>query len=151
MLKNKLSALKVLLDTSFILPTLGVDTGEEVFEGLRKLAEIEADIRYSCFSILESLWITARLSRTVDFDTERFRHGLRSIVESRKYARIEENSDIFNDALRLHMLGHKDMIDNILYASSIHLDLKLLTIDIELKEFIDNKRLTDPLIFPDEM
>jgi len=143
--------LKVLLDTSFILPTLGVDTGEEVFKGLKKLAEIKADIRYSCFSILESLWITARLSRVVDFDTERFRRGLRSIIESRKYARIEENSDIFNDALRLHMLGHKDMIDNILYASSIHLDLKLLTLDVELKKFIDNKRLTDPLIFPDEM
>ena len=76
---------------------------------------------------------------------------MRSIIESRKYAKIEENSDIFNDALRLHMLGHKDMIDNILYASSIHLDLKLLTIDIELKKFIDDKRLTDPLIFPNEI
>ena len=151
MLKNKLGMLKVLLDTSFILPTLGVDTGKEVLEGLRKLAEIKADIRYSCFSILESLWITARLSRAVEFDTERFRHGLRSVIESRKYVKIEENSDIFNDALRLHMLGHKDMIDNILYASSIHLDLKLLTLDVELKKFIGDKRLTDPLIFPDEM
>jgi len=150
-LKNKLGMLKVLLDTSFILPTLGVDTGKEVLEGLRKLAEIKADIRYSCFSILESLWITARLSRAVEFDTERFRHGLRSVIESRKYVKIEENSDIFNDALRLHMLGHKDMIDNILYASSIHLDLKLLTLDVELKKFIGDKRLTDPLIFPDEM
>ena len=150
-MKNKLSALKVLLDTSFILPTLGVDTGEEAFKGLKKLAEIKADIRYSCFSILESLWITARLSRTVDLDTERFRRGLRSVIESRKYVNIEESSDIFDDALRLHMLGHKDMIDNILYASSIHLDLKLLTLDVELKRFIGDKRLTDPLIFPNEI
>jgi len=150
-LKNKLSTLKVLLDTSFILPTLGVDTGKEVFKGLKKLAEVEADIHYSCFSILESLWITARLSRTVDFDAERFRHGLRSVIESRKYAKIEENSDVFNEALRLHMLGHRDMIDNILYASSIHLNLKLLTLDVELKRFINDKRLTDPLIFPNEM
>ena len=97
------------------------------------------------------MWIAARLSRVVDFDTERFRRGLRSIIESRKYVRIEENSDVFDDALRLHMLGHKDMINNILYASSIHLDLKLLTLDIELKKFINDKRLTDPLMFPDEM
>jgi PIN domain nuclease of toxin-antitoxin system len=150
-LKNKLSTLKVLLDTSFLLPTLGVDTGEEVFKGLKRLAEIEADIHYSRFSVLESLWITARLSRVVGFDSERFRHGLRSIIESRKYAKIDETSDIFDDALRLHMLGHKDMIDNILYASAIHLDLKLLTLDIELKRFICNKRLTDPLMFPNDL
>lgn len=150
-MKSKRDTLKVLLDTSFILPTLGVDTGKEVLKGLKKLAEIKAEVHYSCFSILESLWITARLSRVVDFNVERFRHGLRSIIESRKYKKIEENSDIFNNALRLHMLGHKDMIDNIFYASSIHLNLKLLTLDIELKKFINDKRLTDPLIFPNEI
>lgn len=150
-MKSRRGTLKVLLDTSFILPTLGIDTGKEVLKGLKKLAEIKADVHYSSFSILESLWITAKLSRVVDFDTERFRHGLRSIIESRKYAKIDENSEIFHDALRLHMLGHKDMIDNILYASSAHLSLKLLTLDIELKRFIGNKRLTDTLVFPDEI
>jgi len=150
-LKSRRGTLKVLLDTSFILPTLGIDTGKEVLKGLKKLAEIKADVHYSRFSILESLWITARLSQSVDFDMERFRHGLRSVIESRKYAKIEENSEIFHNALRLHMMGHKDMVDNILYASSIHLDLKLLTLDIELKKFISNKRLTDTLIFPNEI
>jgi len=150
-LKSRRGTLKVLLDTSFILPTLGIDTSKEILKGLKKLAEIKADVRYSSFSILESLWITAKLSRVVDFDIERFRHGLRSVIESRKYAKIEENSEIFHDVLGLRMLGHKDMIDNILYASSTHLSLKLLTLDVELKRFIGNKRLTDPLIFPDEI
>lgn len=40
------------------------------------------------------------------------------------------------------------MIDNILYASSTQLNLKLLTLDTELKEFIHEKRLKDTLIFP---
>jgi len=150
-LKNKQSKLKVLLDTSFILPTLGIDTGKETLKGLKKLAEIEADIYHSTFSILESLWITARFSQSTEFDAERFRHGLRSIIESRTYARIQENSDIFNDALKLHILGHKDMIDNILYASSVHLNLKLLTLDFELKNFVKNKRLKDTLMFPNEI
>ena len=151
MLKNKLSTLKVLLDTSFLLPTLGVDTGKEVLKSLKKLGEIKADIHYSCFSVLESLWVTARLSGGVDFDTERFRHGLRSVIEGRKYVKIEEDSDIFNEALKLHVLGHKDMIDNILYAGSIHFNLKLLTLDIKLKKFISNNNLSDSLIFPDEL
>ena len=49
------------------------------------------------------------------------------------------------------MLGHKDMVDNILYASSTGLNLKLLTLDKELKEFIREKGLKDTLISPDQL
>jgi hypothetical protein len=42
-LKNKKNTLKVLLDTSFILPTLGIDTGIEVKEALNKLDELNAE------------------------------------------------------------------------------------------------------------
>jgi hypothetical protein len=30
---------------------------------------------------------------------------------------VEEDSEIFEEAFRLYRLGHKDMIDNILYGS----------------------------------
>jgi len=143
--------LKVLLDTTFILPSLGVDVGEEVSKGLKKLADIKAEIYCSRFSILETLWVAARLSSSVNFNGENFRLGLRSVVESRRYMKAEEDSEIFNDALRLYMIGHKDMIDNILYASSTHINLKLLTLDTELKEFIHNKGLKDTLIHPNQI
>ena len=55
-MKSKQAPLRVLLDTSFILPSLGIDVGEEVFKGLKRLTEIKAEIYYSHFSILESLW-----------------------------------------------------------------------------------------------
>lgn len=44
-MKSKRDTLKVLPDTSFVLLTLEVDTGKEVLKGLKKLAEIKADIR----------------------------------------------------------------------------------------------------------
>jgi len=65
--------------------------------------------------------------------------------------KVEEDSEIFNEAIRLHILGHKDMIDNILYASSTRLNLKLLTLDTELKKFIDAKGLDDALVFPNQI
>lgn len=34
--------------------------------------------------------------------------------ESSVSLRVEEDSEIFNEAFKLHTLGHKDMIDNIL-------------------------------------
>ena len=141
--------LRVLLDTSFILPSLGIDTGEEILKGLKRLADVKAEIHYSRFSILESLWVVARLIKT--FDIGSFRLGLRSILESGRYKEVSENYETFNEALNLYMLGHKDMIDNILYANSVHLDLKLLTLDNELKDFIHNKGLKDNIISSDQI
>jgi len=143
--------LKLLLDTAFILPSLGIDAGEEVLKGLKKLADIKADVYCSRFSILEALWVAARLSKSANIDQESFRSGLRSILESRRYMKVEEDSEIFIEALKLYTLGHKDMMDNILYASSASLNLQLLTLDKELKEFIRNNRLNDTLVFPNQI
>ena len=150
-MKSKQAASKVLLDTSFILPTLGIDVGEEVSVGLKKLANIKAELYYSSFSILEALWVAARLTKTPTFNIGRFSHGLRSIIESGKYGKVEEDSETFKESLRLHMLGHKDIIDNILYATSTQLNLKLLTLDTELREFIRQKGLIDTLISPNQI
>ncbi len=120
-------------------------------KGLRKLAEAEAKISYSSFSILESLWTLARAVQKDTFDLETFRLGLRSIMESGRYDKVSQDSEVFNEALRIYQLGHRDMIDNILYASTLRLDLRLLTLDENLKEFIEAHGLTNTLIFPDQL
>ena len=150
-MNNKQATLNVLLDTSFILPSLGIDVGKEVSEGLKGLVDIKAEIHYSHFSILESLWVAARLSTNATFDAESFSLGLRSIIEGDRYMKVKEDSKTFNDALKLHMLGHKDMIDNILYANTTRLNIKLLTLDNELKNFIRERGLKNTLIAPDEL
>lgn len=141
--------LRVLLDTSFILPTLGVDVGREALRGLEKLAEVNAQVFYSRFSILESMWVIARrVSGEVD---AAFTTGLRSILESGRYEKVEEDAWVFEEALRLYALGHRDMIDNILYASTLRYNLRLLTLDRELREFIEEKSLQNTLITPSEL
>ena len=148
-MKNRQTKLRILLDTSFILPSLGIDTGKEVLKGLRTLAEAEAEIHYSRFSILESLWVAARI--TGGIIDEAFNTGLRSILEGGRYMKMEEDSKVFGEALRLYTQGHRDMIDNILYTASVNFDLKLLTVDKELKEFIRKNGLKDTLITPDQL
>ena len=142
---------RVLLDTSFILPSLGIEVSHEVSKGLKMLAESKAEIHYSRFSILESLWVAARAIRNPASDFEDFRLGLRSVMESGRYRQTEEDSEVFNEALRLYMLGHKDMVDNILYTTSIKFDLKFLTVDSELKEFTRQKGLTNVFTSPNEI
>lgn len=137
--------MKVLLDTSFILPTLGIDVGEEVEEKLKKLDEVDAEIYYSRISILESLWVAAKLMKNQAFDMERFIQGLKSVMESGRYLKVEENAQTFIDALKLYELGHRDIIDDLLYAISINFGLKFLTLDTELRGFIQSKKLNDTL------
>lgn len=140
--------MKVLLDTSFLLPSLGIEAGGEVADGLRGLHETETEVYCSRFSILESLWVVARLAKRTAFDLDRFRVGLRSVLESGRYLQVEESTEVFTEAVRLSLVGHEDMIDNLLYASSRLLGLKLLTLDAELKSFIQGHGLEDTLITP---
>lgn len=148
-MRSRQSRLRILLDTSFILPSLGIDVGREVVECLKKLAEADVEIFYSRFSVLEALWVIAKLTGGVVDDA--FNTGLRSIMESGRYGEVEEDPLVFNEALGLYALGHRDMVDNILYASSVHFDLKLLTLDNELKEFVLEKKLKDTLITPSQL
>lgn len=97
-MKSKQSTLKVLLDTSFPLPTLGIEVGEEVKASLVKLNEIKAAIYYSRFSVLESLWVATKLLKDQVFDAERFSQGLRSVTESGRYIRVEEDAQTFMEA-----------------------------------------------------
>lgn len=140
---------RILLDTSFILPTLGINVSGATLEGFKSLGETGTEIYYSRFSILESLWVAAGTVEKGTFDPESFGLGLRSIMEGGKYMSVDEDSGIFNEALRLHRLGHKDMIDNILYASAAKLDLLLLTLDDELKRFVSENKLRHVFVSPD--
>lgn len=149
-MKSSPEALRILLDTSFLLPTLGIDVGQEVSRTLAWLAEAEAEVYYSRFSLLESLWVASRIIRDQAFDPQLFNLGLRSVIEGSRYRKVDEDSEVFSEALRLYQLGHEDMIDNILYASSLRLDLRLLTLDSSLREFILNKGLKETVLFPSD-
>jgi len=109
---------------------------------------MKAEIYYSSFSILESIWVALKLMRRSKLDHERFRLGLRSLIETDRYTRIVENTEAFTHALRLYILGHLDVIDNILYANSIQFNLKFLTTDEELRKFIRKRKLKDTTLTP---
>ena len=142
---------KFLLDTSFLLPTVGVDAKREVAKGLENLAQMGAQASYSRFSILELLYVATKLKRSSEFDKARFDDGLRSVLDGTAYERSEEGSGAFSMANELRDLGHRDMIDNILYATSATNGLKFLTVDSELRSFIRGHKLHDTTVFPSEM
>ena len=142
---------KVLLDTSFLLPTVGIDARREVTRGLENLAQMGVQACFSRFSILELLYAAAKFKKSSKFDRARFDDGLRSVLDGTTYGSCEEGSDVFCRADELRDLGHRDMIENILYATSVTNRLKLLTVDQELRSFIREHKLDDTSVFPSEM
>jgi len=150
-LKSSGAAPGILLDTSFLLPTLGISVSGATEEGIRILSESETELYYSRFSILESLWVATRTVSDSAFYDESLRPGLKSIMEGGRYRSVDEDSEIFSEAFMLYGLGHKDMIDNILYASAARLGLILLTLDDELRKFVLEKGLKDAFISVEEL
>jgi len=145
-LKSSEAAPGILLDISLLLPTLGIGVSGATEEGIRILSETKIELYYSRFSILESLWVATRTVDDKTFLNESVRPGLRSVMEGGRYRSVEEDSEIFREAFTLYGLGHKDMIDNILYASAVRLGLILLTLDDELRKFVLEKGLKDAFI-----
>ena len=142
---------EILLDTSFLLPILGFNLGQSVEEGLKRFEKMDVTLYYSQFSLLEALWTAARSVRRGRFNAGRFKAGLLSLTMSPRFMRITENIKVYIEALRLYEMGHKDIIDNILYQDSRVFNLRFLTVDGELREFIRDGGLRDTTITPEEL
>jgi len=128
--------MKALLDTSLLLPTLGIGV-EDSERLLKKLNGYE--LYYSEASILECLWIAVSLKRKGEFRDDIYESGMQSIFEG--YKKAEINADISLKALELYEMGHKDLIDCILYSTALHYNMKLVTLDRDLKRFVREKGL----------
>jgi len=104
------SPLEILLDTTYLLPILGVDVPgvKEVLEVLDKLYEQgKAVLFYSPFSLLEAIGRIARMPHDID----RVRDGLSAIIESGVFRIALPSLDGYVGALIGRVKGFKDLID----------------------------------------
>ncbi|MET1160672.1 MAG: PIN domain-containing protein [Thermoprotei archaeon] len=139
---------KILLDTSFLLPILGFETSNRIMRAFQKLGSYE--LYYSDISILEALWKIVKVIKGTREELSRISEGISAIRETMKYAPIDEK--VVENAIYMFKLGHKDMIDNLLYSIAMTKKLRLLTVDKDLVEFIKKHDLDkDSVILPEEL
>ena len=62
--------------------------------------------------------------------------AIRSLLESGVYEWVNPTPDAIKLAFKLRLAGHKDVIDNLLYATSITKNMIFLTMDDALKDFL---------------
>ena len=135
------TGLKVLLDSTYILPSFGIEVDGLSDEHLAQLrqARINGKVRFYCLSVVwvEVLGKVYRESKRLKVDIEDIvKIAVTSLLESGFYEWIHPSSDTIRLAFKLRMLGHKDNIDNLLYATSLTNNMIFLTMDDDLKEFL---------------
>ena len=107
-------------------------------------------------SILEALWKVTKKMRELSSGQNYSRDDIVEIVVNgigairRDLNRAEITEEAVKEAIKLYMLGHRDLIDNILYGiTATQEDMKFLTIDESLKAFIKSRNLkSDMFIEP---
>ena len=138
--------LRILLDTSFLLPSLGFETDREILETMPCL--INHEIHYSDLSLLEAMWkIMKHIKGREEIDI--VLRGVDLLRRTFKHEELDERS--VEIAFEMYAKGHRDLIDNLLYGISVSKQLSFLTIDKELLQFIKNKSFTNISISPDDI
>ncbi len=126
---------KILLDTTYLLPILGVEVKgtRETIQRLKILYEKgDVELYFSPFSVLEAM---GKISKN-SYDEARLESGLISLFESDVFKGVLPTRKGYMEALKLRVKGFKDLIDLMLYSTSITRKLKFLTEDENLKYFI---------------
>ncbi len=133
------SRIDVLVDSTFLLPTLGVKVTQISDSDMRELAKLRPKVSYFCLqqSLVE---ILGKIARAIPIHTEvspAVEAGLRSILESGVYAWLTPSVEEMLDALQIRTKGHTDMIDNMLYATASNRGMLFLSLDRELIDFLN--------------
>ena len=144
---------RILLDTSFLLPVLGFETNRRVMNAFPRLRGHV--LHYSSLSLLEALWKIAKQPQLRSPETrgqalQRIREGAESIEAWMTVT--EPGAWAASEALRLYHLGHRDMIDNLLYATALEKGLRFLTVDEAFIGFLRRSGLPlHPVLLPEEL
>lgn len=114
------------------------------FNMLRSLALGQlVELYYSPVSFIEIIAKTAR-------EKEKRRNGpilgeiadtIKAVEEAEYMKPANPDPQAYSLAYKMRLLGHKDTINNILYATATTRNLAFLTIDQKLKEFIEKKNI----------
>jgi hypothetical protein len=149
---NNQNTPEILLDTSFLLPTLGFNVDNQlVYDALKKIADSTIDVHYSDINLLECSWQAASAIKRNEFDAGTYRTGLRSIAKSERYRIVRITNEAYVNAVHLYELGNQDMMDNLLYSIAYSFQMRFLTLDLPFIQFLIDNNLPNVTITASEI
>ena len=123
---------RLLVDTTFLLPALGIEVEEEAMKAIRVFRRFE--VYYLEAGLLEAMWKVVKL---VPADKlSRVRLGVKAI--RRTYHLLVPRPEAYVEAVKIYRAGHRDYIDALHYAAAVAEGMPFLTIDRAFIEFLKN-------------
>jgi len=137
----------ILIDTLFLLPTLGVGVSKEIEEAIKIFRKF--NIFYIEAGILEAMWVTLKVASKSKLN--RIKLGLEAIRNS--YIQLEPPIQTYIDAIEIYHKGHRDYIDALHYAAAWKTQTPFLTVDKTFIEFLreNNYSVEGTIITPSEL
>ena len=125
--------LSVIIDTSFLLPALGIEIEEDAMRVIPLFRKL--DVYYLEIALLEAMW---EMLKVVDRDKlERVRLGIEAVRSS--YRAVEPPPEAYINAIEIYDRGHRDYIDALHYATARALGIPWLTVDYKFIEFLRSR------------
>ena len=127
---------RILLDTSFLLPTMGIGVERQVYKALEKLKSLNGvELYYLEEGLMEALWVAARFLDKMP--VEAIEDGVDAI--RRDYNVIHPYGRAVAEAFFVYSMGHRDLIDSLHYATAKWYGLVFLTVDKSFIRFLERK------------
>ena len=129
----------ITVDTTYLLPLFGVKVKEINPEILIQLHSHQTTLLYPKLLIPELTAKIAReaIKRKLAEPPSQFHEALEALLLEVDITLVEPKKSHLETAVKLRILGHKDIFDNILYATALHEKTLLLTEDTTLIKFLE--------------
>lgn len=137
----------ILLDSIYLLPIFGVQVKGVSSEDLLRLRDLAINnkikIHYSPISLVE---IVSKIAREANKNRKapgpREVEATIEIIEKSHYLyQVHPDSKAYALAYEIKLLGHKDIMDNLLYATATVNNLYFITMDYKLRDFIQRHKI----------
>lgn len=121
---------RVLVDTTFLLPALGIEVEEEAMKAVSLFRRFV--VYYLELGLLEAMWKIVEIVPIEYVDV--VAQGLDAIRNT--YKKLDIPTQAYVEAYMIHNKGHRDYIDTVYYSTAKTQNVPLLTIDYDFIEFL---------------
>ncbi len=133
---------KILLDTTYLLPIFRIRVRLERYEEVFPQLLEGYDVLYTPLSLVEAKWVVLSISRGSHSERERyleaFRRGLKALLHEERLTQTIVTSPEIERVADVLLIkgGIKDYFDRMIYATATFYDAALLTEDERLARLV---------------
>ncbi len=143
---------KVVVDTTYLLPLFGIRVKGIDSKVLLGIHEKRYTLLYPKLLVTELIAKISRESLKKGFETppKEALEALDALLLEVDIHLIEPSKEHLENAMRLMILGHKDIFDNILYATAVSEGAYLLSMDKDFVRFLKKHGMNTEFIINHE-